>query len=145
MGGNIGIAMGAFIDFWKWLWSDWGRPNFLTRLGIPRIAIILFAWLLWFYVWYFLTIRYFLELDRAADKQRFRLLLHNPFILMAYASLFLCFVVREFLSSKYKAKGLALDKIIRANWRDPFVEAYWVGGACMLLLFLIGSVISLIR
>lgn len=60
---------------------------------------------------------------------------------MACAGLYLAMLTRGFLSSKYKAKGLALDKIIRKNWSDPFVKVYWVGGACMLLLFLIGSVV----
>jgi hypothetical protein len=79
--------------------------------------------------------------DRAADKQKFYLLLRNPFILMSYASLYLCFLVREFLSSKYKVTGRALDKSMRENWSDPFVKVYVVGVAFMLLLFLIGSLV----
>lgn len=135
MGGNIGIAMSAFTDFQKWLWSDWGRPNFLTRSGVPRIAINLLAYLLWFYVWFFLTIRYV----PGADRQKFRLLLHNPFFLMAYGALYLAMLMREFLSSRYQAKGSAVDKIIRENWNDVFVKVYWFSGACMLLLFLVGA------
>jgi hypothetical protein len=139
MGANIRIAMSAFSDFGKWLWSDWGKPNFLTRVGIPRIATNLLAWLVWFYLCFLLTIRYVPAADRVAVRQKFRLALHNPFFLMAYASLYLCFLVREFLSSKYNVRGRALDKSIRENWSDPFVKVYWVGGACMLLLFLIGA------
>lgn len=131
--------MSALADFRKWLWSDWGRPNFLTRLGIPRIVTNLLAFLLWFYVWFFLTIRYVSGTE--LDRQRFRLFLHNPFLLIAFAALYICLLVRGFLSSKYKVRGRALDKSIRENWSDPFVKAYWVSGACMLLLFLIGSLL----
>ena len=133
--------MSASADFRKWLSSDWGRPNFLTRLGIPRISTNLLAWLLWFYVCFLLTMRFVPVTDRAVDKQIFYLLLRNPFILMSYASLYLCFLVREFLSSKYKVTGRALDKSMRENWSDPFVKVYVVGVACMLLLFLIGSLV----
>ncbi|HEY4740400.1 MAG TPA: hypothetical protein VIH76_07390 [Candidatus Acidoferrales bacterium] len=134
MGGNIPIAMGAFTDFRRWMWSDWGRSNFLTRMGIPRIVTNLLAFMLWFIALYYLQLRF----SSAGNREKFRLFAHNPFILMAYAALYVGILTREFLSFKYKVKGRTLDKFIRENWNEPFAKVSMVALASMLLLFLIG-------
>jgi hypothetical protein len=135
MSGNIAIAMSVFTDFRRWLWSDWGRPNYLTRIGIPRIVTHLLAFILFFIALYYLQLRF----SSAANREKFRLFAHNPFILMAYAACYVGILTRDFLSFKYKVKGRTLDKFMRENWSEPFVKVSIIAGASMLLLFLIGA------
>ena len=136
MGVKISNGMSAFADFRKWLWSDWGTPNFLTRMGIPRIVTNFLSFLLGFIALYYLTLRY----AAAGDTEKIHRFVHNPFILAAYASLYLAILSREFVSSKYKVKGKALDRFMRQNWSEPFVRVSMFALASMLVLFLVGSV-----
>jgi hypothetical protein len=59
-------------DSWKWLRGDWGKPNLLTRAGIPRIATNLLTYLL--VTDWFLRDRY--GPDRRA-RQRFQFFRNN--------------------------------------------------------------------
>ena len=127
--------MSAFTDFRQWLWSDWGRPNFLTRMGIPRIVANVLTFVLYFIALYYLQLRFV----SPGDKEKVRVFQHNPFILAAFAVGYVGYVIREFLFFKYKVKGRALDKVIRKNWSDPFVKLNIFALASMFLLFLIGS------
>lgn len=135
MDDSIGGAMSALTDFRRWLWSDWGRPNFLTRMGIPRIVTNFLSFLLGFIAFGYLQLRY----SAAGDRERFRLLVHNPFILAAYAALYVAILTREFLSFKFKVKGRTLDKLMRENWSEPFVKVSIFAAGSVLLLFLIGA------
>ncbi len=130
--------MTTFTEFRKWLWSDWGKPNFLTRLGVPRIVTYPLAYLLGPYVMYMVTLRY----SSSVDRQRIRLLLHNPFVLSAYAVFFLAALTNQFVESKYNLKKLPMDerfKESRRIWKDPFVRIFWASFICTFLLFLISS------
>ncbi len=60
--------MTNLADLWKWLWSDWGKPNFLTRAGIPRLVTTFLSFLLFMYLSYYLTMRYSFE----PNKESFR-------------------------------------------------------------------------
>lgn len=127
--------MNVITDFWKW-WtsSDWGKPNSLTRLGIPRLATNLLSYLVGPYVAYLLTLKYV----PGADYRTYRLFTHNIFILLAYGVFYCFFLTHEFLSFKYKAKGTELNKIVRKNWTDPFVRISWMCFLMSFVLFLIG-------
>jgi hypothetical protein len=127
--------MSAFADFRRWLWSDWGRPNFLTRIGIPRIVTNFLSFLLFFILFGYLQLRY----SAAGDGERFRLFVRNPFILASYAALYIAILTREFLSFKFKVTGRALDKFMRENWSELFVKVSVFATGSMLLLFLIGA------
>jgi hypothetical protein len=137
MGVNISNEMSAFTDFRQWLWSDWGTPNFLTRMGIPRVVTNFLSFLLGFTALYYLTLRY----SAAGDREKIRLFVHNPFTLAAYAALYIAILTREFLSFKYKVKGRALEKFMRENWREPFVRASMFALASTFLLFLMGFLV----
>jgi hypothetical protein len=137
MGVNISNEMSAITDFQRWLWSDWGTPNFLTRMGIPRVVTNFLSFVLGFIALYYLTLRY----AAPGDRERIRLFVHNPFVLAAYAALYVAILSREFASSKYKVKGKALDKVMRENWSEPSVKVSMYALASMLLLFLVGCVL----
>lgn len=137
MRANINFEMIAFTDFRRWLWTDWGRPNFLTRMGIPRIVTSVLAFVLFFIALVYLQLRYV----SPGDRVKVRLFLHNPFFLAAYAALYVGLLAREFLSFKYKVKGRALDKAMRENWSEPFVKISMFALVSMFLLLLIGSLV----
>ncbi len=104
-------------------------------MGIPRIVTNLLAFLLGFIALYYLQLRY----SSAGDGVKFRLFAHNPFIVTAYAALYVAILTREFLSFRFKVKGGSLDKFMRANWSEPLVKVSIAATASMLLLFLIGA------
>ena len=137
MGDTADLQVRRSVAFRKWLWGNWGRANIITRLGIPRIVTSLLGYLLVPYAWYFFTIEYATDVD----KERFRQAAHNPFFVMAYACLYLTVLVRGFLSSESRLRGQALDKSIRQSWSDPLVKIYLVGGACVMLFLLIGTLL----
>lgn len=130
--------MTNFADFSKWLWSDWGKPNFLTRAGIPRILTNFVSYLLAAYISFYLTFKYAPE----ADKPSIRLFIHNPFVLLAYAVLYVGVITDSYLAFSYDWKGLRLDerfRLIKRNWQDPFVKIFWISLLSSMLLLLIGS------
>ena len=131
------IAMSPLTDFRQWLWSDWGRPTFLTRMGIPRIVTNFLSFLFVLVAWVYLTLRY----APATERGESQLFVHNPFFLAAYAALYTSILTREFLSFKYKVKGRTLDKVIWENRSEPFVRVAIVALASSLLLILIGSLV----
>jgi hypothetical protein len=135
--GNIAIAMSAFTDFQRWVLSDWGRPNFLTSIGVPRIVTNFLGFLLGFVVLVDLQLRFVAP----GDKEKVQVFLHNPFILTAYAALYVAILTREFLSSKYQVKGRTLDKFMRENWNEPFVKVSTIALASMFLLFVVGALV----
>jgi len=125
-------------SFLRWLWSDWGRPSILTRLGIPRIITYLLAYLLAPYLSFWLTARYV----PGANWDIFHRVVHDPFFLSAYGVFFITLLIRQFLESKYDLTAYRLrerSKILKKNWRDPWVMTAWVTLACTLLLLLLGS------
>jgi hypothetical protein len=134
---NISNEMSAFTDFRRWLWSDWGKPDFLTRMGIPRIVINFLSFLLAFIALYYITLRY----SATGDREKLRRFVLNPFILTSYAALSIAILTREFLSCKYNVKGRALEKFMRENWREPFVRDSMFALASTFLLFLIGFLV----
>jgi hypothetical protein len=130
--------MTSFADFRKWLWSDWGKPNFLTRAGMPRIVTNFLSYLLAPYISFYLTMRYAPD----ADKQSIRLFVHDPFVLLAYAVLYVCAVTDSYLAFSYDRKGLRLDerfRLIKRNWQDPLVKIFWISLLGSMLLLLIGA------
>ncbi len=130
--------MSTLAEFWNWLRSDWGKPNFLTRAGVPRIATNLLTYLLVPYAWYLLTLRY----APASDKQALRLFVHNPLVLLAYAVFYVTLITDWFLHFRYGLKGLRPDKrfgVLTRNWTDPLVKVYWLSLASSLVLLLFGA------
>jgi len=131
--------MTTFSEFRRWLWSDWGKPNFLTRLGIPRVITYLLAYLLGPYLFYWLTLRYVPM--REVEKQNFRMSVHNAFFLLAYAVFFITATTSQFVDFKYSLKGLSWDVRIkrgRETWKDPFVKVFWASFACVFVLLFLG-------
>jgi hypothetical protein len=130
--------MERLADFKKWLWSDWGRPNFLTRAGIPRIVTNFVSFLLAPYISFALTLRYAPE----TDKQSIRLLVHEPLFLLSYAVLYVTMITDSFLKFTYNVKSFPLDerfRFIRQKWQDPFVKIFWVSLLSSMFLFLVGA------
>ena len=88
-----------------------------------------------------LVVRLVVRYVSVADGQFFRLIAHDPFILLAYAVLFVTAATREFVGFKYKIEGLPRDErsmVIRGSWKDPIVKVFWISAACAFLLFTIG-------
>ena len=104
--------MTTFSEFRRWLWGDWGKPNFLTRLGIPQVITYLLAYLSGPYLLYWLTVRY--VPIREADRQNFRMFVHNPFFLSAYAIFFISATTKRFMDFKYPLKNLSWNDRIKA-------------------------------
>jgi hypothetical protein len=126
--------MDELRNFNQWLWTDWGKPNFLTRLGIPRIFIRIVAWVLWWYVCWALTIRFV----PGADKQAIEHSRYNPFFLSALVFLFFGGVCDGFIAQKYGLNGKGLDKWKRGHRANPVVTLSWVSLALMFIMALIG-------
>lgn len=133
--------MNTFRDFGKWLLDrNCGKPDFLTRAGVPRIVRIPVIFFLVLYLSYVLMRRF----ASPTDKQRLSLAAHNPFLLLAYVAIYVAVVMSEYLEFCYQLKGLRLnerDRIIRQNWKDVFVKIYFLSGASALIFFLIGALI----
>jgi hypothetical protein len=130
--------MTRFADFKKWLWSDWGKPNFLTRAGIPRVLTNIVPFLLAPYICFALTLRYAPE----TDKQSILLFVHEPLFLLSYAVLYVSMVTDSFLEFSYNLKSLGLGerfRRIRQKWHDPFVKIFWVSLLSSMFLFLFGA------
>jgi len=130
--------MTRLADFKKWLWGDWGKPNFLTRAGIPRIATNFVSFLLAPCICFALTLRFAPE----TDKQSIRLFVHEPLFLLSYSVLYISAVTDSFLEFSYNLKSLRLDerfRFVRQKWRDPFVIIFWVSLFSSMFLFLLGA------
>jgi hypothetical protein len=127
--------MSAGIEFWNWWTSrDWGKPNSLTRIGVPRLVTNLVAYLLAPYLAYELTVRWV----PAADYRTYRVFAHNAFFVAAYIVLYVSYLAHEFLSFKYNARGRTLDRLLLKKWNDPFVRILWMSLTTLFALFLIG-------
>src|ERR1700694_5054079 len=112
--------MRSVAEFWKWLWGDWGKSSYLTALGIPRLIIDLLGYLLGPYVLFLLTTRSIAE----PDKEAFRLLVSNPFILTAYGIFYLTRVTHRFLEADLKGRPREEQVRVWQNYRDPFVTIF---------------------
>jgi hypothetical protein len=130
--------MNALADFWNWLKSDWGKPNLLTRAGVPRIATNLLTYLLTPYVCYLLVRRYAVS---PHDREALRLFVHNRFFLAWYALSYFTLVTDWFLHSRYSWKSSPQESLrfFRNNWKDGFVKAFFLCLAISMLLFLLGA------
>jgi len=131
-------TMSALVHFGKWLWSDWGKPNRLTRLGIPRIITNLLAYLL---------VPYLLLLSLNAyssglGNRLLPMLSHNPFLLSSYTVFYVCVVTGQYLESIYRLSGRQVDdkfSVMRQSWKDPFVKIFWLSGGISLGALFIGG------
>ena len=129
---------GEPADFWKWLWSDWGKPNVLTRAGIPRVLTNLLTYVLILYVSFSLTLRF----SSAADREKLRIAYHDVFFISAYALLYVNFLISWFLEDRYKFNRLRADhrfRVARQNWKDPFFKIFWLSLVATFCLFLLGA------
>jgi len=127
-----------FRDFVLWLWTDWGRPSFLTRLGLPRILIDPILYLAYPSLLYFIMYRFLSAKDRPALIE----FLRNPFVLAAYAVFFIVHVLGHFLQQKYGRPGVNPSdqfRSLRQNLGDPFVRIYLLTIATFILCLLIGG------
>ena len=130
--------MSKFADFKKWLWSDWGKPNFLTRAGIPRIVTNFVSFLLVPYISFVLTLKYSSE----ADKQSIRLFVRDPFVLLSYAVLNVGAITYLFLEFNYDLKSLRSAerfRFVRQRWQDPFVRIYLISVLSSMFRLLLGT------
>ena len=130
--------MTRFADFKTWLWSDWGKPNFLTRAGIPRIVTNFVSFLLAPYISFALTLKYSSEVD----KQSIRLFVHDPFVLLSYAVFYVSAIIYMFLEFSFNLKNIRPDerfRFVRQRWQDPFVKIFWVSALSSMFLLLIGA------
>jgi hypothetical protein len=130
--------MSKFADFKKWLWSDWGKPNFLTRAGIPRIVTNLVSFSLALYISFALTLKYSSE----ADKQSIRLFARDPFVLLSYAALYVGTITYMFLKFSYDLKSYRSAerfRFVRQKWQDPFVRICLISVLSSMFLLLLGT------
>jgi hypothetical protein len=130
--------MTRLADFKKWLWGDWGKPNFLTRAGIPRLVTNFASFLLAPYIFFALTLKYSSEVD----KQSIRQFVHDPFVLLSYAVLYLSAISYMFLEFSFNLKNIRPDerfRLVRQRWKDPFVKIFWVSVLSSMFLLLIGG------
>ena len=118
--------MSALVPFRKWLWSDWGKPDRLTRLGTPRIIVNLLAYFLAPYLFLFLSLNAY---SSGLGNRVLRIFLHNPFLLSWYAAFYVFVVTGQYLESIYGLAGLPADdkfRVMRQNWQNPFMKIYWL-------------------
>ncbi len=134
--------MTNFADFWNWLWSDWGKPNFLTRLRVPRVVITLVTYTVILYIVERLLLRYTSE----PNRQSIHLFIHDPFFRLFLVDSFICIIAYEYVDFRYGWKRLQKtegSQLFRNHWRDPILWFYWITAIISLLLFLIGGLRSL--
>jgi hypothetical protein len=127
------------IDFSRWLWTDWGRPNFLTRMGVPRIVTNVFTYLLGPFIGYLVMERY----TSTAEQKGLHDFVHNPWILSGYAVFYAVVVLDPYLRSKHSVSSESAStrfRVSRENSKDIFVRTYWAALILSLLLFMIGCI-----
>lgn len=132
--------MSSFIDFLRWLWSDWGRPNLLTRMGLPRIVTNLFTYILGPFIGYLVMEKF----ASTGEQKALQSFVHNPWILSAYVTFYAVVVLDCYLRSKYSATSRSASvrfQALRENSKDTVVRIYWTALILSLLLFVIGSVV----
>ncbi len=130
--------MTRLADFKTWLWSDWGKPNFLTRAGVPRIVTNFVAFLLAPLISFALTLRFAPE----TDKQNIRIFVHEPLFLLAYTALYVNILADSFLEFRYNLKNLRPNerfRFIKQKWQDPFVKIFWMSLLSSMFLLLLGA------
>jgi hypothetical protein len=130
--------MSAPVHFGKWLWSDWGKPDWLTRLGIPYFIINLLVYLLVPYLLLMSLNAY----SSGLGNRVLPIILHNPFFLSSYAVFYLCSVTGQYLKSMYGLADRRADNkfhVMRQSWKDPFVKLFWLSLVISLAAGIIGG------
>lgn len=125
-------------SFLNWLWSDWGKPNLLTRAGIPRIVTNSLTYILFPYICYRLSVRNL----SSSDKLAVRLALHNAFFVVAYCTFYVSLVTEWFLRHHYNSGKLRIEErltFVRKNWGDPIVKINCISFWTSFLLFIVGA------
>jgi hypothetical protein len=100
------LPMSDLTPFAKWLWSDWGRKDFLTRFGIPPLLTNLVAYFGGGYFFYLIEKTYFLRKNILEVNRLYR----SPFVLAAFTVFYVTVLSHRFLKS-------------RANIQEPRMEA----------------------
>jgi len=120
------------------MWSDWGKPNFLTRAGIPRIVTNLTSYLLAVYISFSVTMRSVSD----ADREKYRFVIHNAYFISAFVIAYVSLLTSAYIRS-HKSNGIASDQRFPVGTefakRSIFV-IFWLSLAATLCLFLIGAV-----
>ncbi len=130
--------MSPLANFKTWLLSDWGDPNFLTRLGVPRVVVSVVEYLLIPGLIY-LSVRAFGNGDAL---RALALAAQNYFFWIGYASLYVCILTDVYLDGIYDLKDIpAAEKfrVARQNWGNPVMKAYWISLIVSLCGFFVGG------
>lgn len=130
--------MSELVHFWRWLWGDWGKPDYLTRLGIPRIITRFFVYLLVPYLSYLSMRAYSSDLGNRVVY----VISHRPLLLFSYAVFYVSVVTGQYLEYTYGvASHRTSDKftVIRQSWKDPIVKIFWLSLLISLGALLIGG------
>jgi hypothetical protein len=122
------FPMSDLTRFAKWLWSDWGRKDFLTRFGIPPLLTNLFAYFGVGYFFYLIERTYFLRKNLSVANRLYR----SPFVLAAFAVFYLTVLSHRFLESpaniqEPKMKGPAS---ISHRWKGTVYKIYVLSFVC---------------
>lgn len=130
--------MNSKSDFWAWLWGDWGKPNPLTRAGIPRIMTNLATYILLPYLCFIL-----MEKSVAiSEKRTIRTLVHHWPFLAAYCTLYVSLISSWFLQFRYSLNNShprERFQFLMREWRDTYVKVNMLSLAITLLLILYGA------
>lgn len=130
--------MSDLTDFRKWLWSDWGRTDFLTRSGIPPLLTNLFAYLAGPYCIYLINKAYLPREEVPALNQ----FIHNPFVLSAYAVFYPATLCYRFLESVGIIPSRARTGVrvsFARQWKSAVFKLYLISGACAMLLLALAA------
>ena len=118
--------------------GDWGKPNLLTRAGVPRIATNLLTYLLAPCVCYLLVARYKVA---PLEMEALHRSTHNPFFLAAYGVFYVSLITDWFLRDRYRLGHRPAERFqfLKDNWKDIFVKISILSLAISLVLFLLGA------
>jgi hypothetical protein len=126
-------------EFWKWLWSDWGKPNFLTRAGVPRVATNLLMYIAGTYIIYYLTLRF----ASPPEGHKYSQFIRSPLIIFSWAVFYVSLTLEWFVSWRYHLKGLRFadrNRVLSQNSKDVAILASWMSLGISILLFLAGAI-----
>jgi hypothetical protein len=120
--------MSDLARFAKWLWSDWGRNDFLTRFGIPPLLTNLLAYFGGGYFFYLIERTYFLR-NNLSEANRFY---RSPLVIAAFAVFYVTVLSYRFLESpaniqEPKMKGPAS---IPHRWKGSVYKIYVLSFLC---------------
>jgi hypothetical protein len=127
--------MNAKMDFKTWLWGDWGRPNFLTRLGIPAIVTNLLEYLCVPIILYFFLRAY-------GSGSQIRAVSHNHWYWLAYGAFFITVVTGRYKQTCYKATDSVVGdqfRLLKQQWTDPAIKVFWFSVAIAACGIVVGS------